>query len=108
LTGSVWLVFREIILGMYQIWDRSWDGRGNAGKPFVVVVKQIRLVERFVAGTTARTAAELIGVNPKTAAFYFQRLRQRMEQANSDVTRQEVPAGVQSTINSIHSELRRS
>jgi transposase len=46
--------------------------------------KQVRLVEHFVAGTTARTAAELIGVNPKTAAFYYQRLRQLIEQANSD------------------------
>ena len=32
--------------------------------------KQGRLVEHFVAGTTARTAAALCGVNRKTAAFY--------------------------------------
>ena len=38
-------------------------------------VKQNRLVEHFVAGTTARTAADLVGVNRKTAAYYFQRLR---------------------------------
>lgn len=46
--------------------------------------KQVRLIEHFVAGTTARTAAELIGVNAKTAAFYFHRLRQLIEQANAD------------------------
>ena len=33
-------------------------------------VKQERLMEHFVAGTTARCAAELIGVNRKTAAYY--------------------------------------
>jgi len=38
--------------------------------------KQLRLMEHFVAGTTARTAAELAGVNPKTAAFYFHSLHQ--------------------------------
>jgi transposase len=39
-------------------------------------VKQDRLIEHFVAGTTARCASELIGVNRKTAAYYFQRLRE--------------------------------
>ncbi len=38
-------------------------------------VKQNKLIEHFVAGTTARCAAELIGVNRKTAAYYFHRLR---------------------------------
>lgn len=38
--------------------------------------KQDRLIEHFVAGTTARTAASLCGVNRKTAAFYFHRLRE--------------------------------
>jgi len=37
---------------------------------------QGKLVEHFVAGTTARCAASLVGVNFKTAAFYFQRLRE--------------------------------
>ena len=39
-------------------------------------VKQERLIEHFVAGTTARTAAALVDVNKTTAAFYFHRLRQ--------------------------------
>ncbi|SHG55787.1 Transposase and inactivated derivatives [Marinomonas polaris DSM 16579] len=37
---------------------------------------QSKLIELFVAGTTARTAASLVGVNKTTASFYFQRLRQ--------------------------------
>ena len=36
--------------------------------------KQDRLIEHFVAGSTARTAASLIGVNCKTVAYYFLRL----------------------------------
>jgi transposase len=48
--------------------------------------KQSRLMEHFVAGTTARTAAELVGVNPKTAAYYFHRLREVIEQASEDAT----------------------
>ena len=38
--------------------------------------KQLRLIEHFVAGTTARCAADLVGVNFKTAAYYFHRLRE--------------------------------
>lgn len=38
--------------------------------------KQERLIEHFVSGTTARCAAELVGVNFKTAAYYFRRLRE--------------------------------
>lgn len=33
------------------------------------------MVEHFVAGTTARCAADLVGVNHKTAKFFFHRLR---------------------------------
>ena len=33
-------------------------------------------MEHFIAGTTARCAAELVGVNRKTAAYYFHRLRE--------------------------------
>ncbi len=38
--------------------------------------KQDRLIEHLVAGTTARCAAALVGVNRKTAAYYFHRLRE--------------------------------
>ena len=34
-----------------------------------------RLLEHFVAGTPARTAADLVGVN-KRAALYYRRLRE--------------------------------
>jgi transposase len=48
--------------------------------------QQERLVEHFVAGTTARTAAILVGVNKSTAAYYFYRLRQLIYQASEDAT----------------------
>lgn len=48
--------------------------------------KQQRLLEHFVAGTTARTAGALVGVNFKTAAYYFQRLREIIYQATEDET----------------------
>lgn len=38
--------------------------------------QQGRLMEHFVAGSTARAAAQLVGVQPNTAARYFLRLRQ--------------------------------
>ena len=38
--------------------------------------KQARLADNFVYGTTARIAAALCGVNRKTAAYYFHRLRE--------------------------------
>jgi transposase len=38
--------------------------------------KQARLIEHFVAGTTARAAAELVGVHRNTAASFFTRLRE--------------------------------
>ena len=38
-------------------------------------VKQGRLIEHFVAGTTARCASDLVGVNRKTAAYYYHRMR---------------------------------
>lgn len=38
--------------------------------------KQMRLIEHFVAGTTARAAAEIVGVQSNTAVGFFMRLRQ--------------------------------
>ena len=37
---------------------------------------QRQLLEHFVAGTTARTAAKLVGVQGRTSVVFFQRLRQ--------------------------------
>jgi len=39
-------------------------------------VKQDKLLEHFVSGSTARVAASLVGVNKNTATYYFQRLRE--------------------------------
>ena len=47
--------------------------------------KQSRLIELFVAGTTARTAASLVSVNTKTAIYYFQRLREVIYQHSNTV-----------------------
>ena len=37
--------------------------------------KQSRLIELFVAGSTARTASSLVDVSKTTASYYFHRLR---------------------------------
>ena len=46
--------------------------------------KQECLIEHFISGSTARTAASLVGVNRNTAAYYFHRLRQLICQAVED------------------------
>ena len=38
--------------------------------------QQDRLAEFFVAGVTARTAAELLGIHRNTAAYFYHRLRE--------------------------------
>jgi transposase len=38
--------------------------------------KQDCLIEHFIAGTTARTAASLVGVHRNSASFYFHCLRE--------------------------------
>ena len=48
--------------------------------------KQERLIEHFVAGTTARTAAALVGVNKNTSAYYFHRLRELIYNAIEEET----------------------
>ena len=47
--------------------------------------KQSRLIELFVAGSTARTSAQLVGVNKTTAAYYFHRLRELIFAHSEDV-----------------------
>lgn len=49
---------------------------GSIRKSRLSHYKQERLTEHFVSGSTARTAACLCGVNGKTTAFYFFRLRE--------------------------------
>ncbi len=48
--------------------------------------KQDHLIEHFVAGTTARCAADLASVNFKTAAYYYHRLRELICMATKDET----------------------
>ena len=48
--------------------------------------KQARLIEHFVAGTTARCAADLVGVNFKTAAYFYHRLREIICLATAEET----------------------
>jgi transposase len=38
--------------------------------------KQSRLIEHFVSGSTARTAASIVAVNKSTAAYFYHRLRE--------------------------------
>ncbi len=47
----------------------------SAAKKSFKSYKQNKLIELFVAGVTARTAAQLVGINKNTAAYYFHRLR---------------------------------
>ena len=49
-------------------------------------LKQQRLIELFISGSTARTAAALVDVNRNTAAYYFHRLRQLIFQAVKEET----------------------
>mgnify|MGYP001025003900 CR=1 FL=1 len=49
---------------------------GRMRKSRLSIYKQDRLIEHFVSSSTARTAASLCGVNRKTAAFFFLRLRE--------------------------------
>ena len=53
------------------------------------VYKQDRLVEQFVSGSTARTAAALVSVNKSTATYFYHRLREiivlEIEQENHKV-----------------------
>lgn len=46
----------------------------------------MKLIEHFVAGTTARTAARLVRVNKTTAAYYYHRLRELICYAVADAT----------------------
>ena len=47
---------------------------GRMRKGRISVGKQDRLLEHFIAGTTARTAAGLVAVHRNSATFYFHRL----------------------------------
>ena len=44
---------------------------GSMRKSRLSVYKQDRLIEHFVSGSTARTAAILVGVNKSSAAYFL-------------------------------------
>jgi hypothetical protein len=46
--------------------------------------RQDRLAEFFVGGVTARSAADLVGVNRKTTAYFYHRLRQLIAEQLED------------------------
>lgn len=58
----------------------------NLERSRLSVQQRERLLEHFVAGTPARTAAELVGVNRNTATYFYHRLREliaeRLERVN--------------------------
>jgi len=60
------------------------------------VYKQDRLIEHFVSGSTARTAAALVGVNKTLAAYFFHRLREiivfEIEQESHEIFDGEIEA----------------
>jgi transposase len=49
---------------------------GSMRKRRLSVYKQDRLIEHFVSGSTARTAAILVCVNKSSAAYFYPRLRE--------------------------------
>ena len=50
--------------------------------------KQLRLIEYFVAGTPARTAADLVGVHRNSAIRFFHKLREKISLKQQDRSEQ--------------------
>ena len=49
---------------------------GSMRKSQLSKTKQDRPIEHLVVGAKARCAADLVSVNPKTAIYYFHRIRE--------------------------------
>jgi transposase len=64
--------------------------------------KRNRLIEHFIAGTTARAAAELVGVHRNTAASFYTRLRRtiaaEMEKTSSLAARSRRTRAISATV----------
>ena len=62
---------------------------GSMRKSRLSRYKQGRLIEHFVSGSTARTAALLVGINKPTSAYFYHRLREiiayELEQESHEV-----------------------
>jgi transposase len=50
------------------------------------IYKQNKLLELFVGGVTARTAAKLAGINRHSATLYYQKIRAMIAQEIEDET----------------------
>ncbi len=50
--------------------------------------KQLELMKYFVAGTTARTAASLVGIHRNTAVRFFHKLRAKIAQVQHNRSEQ--------------------
>ncbi len=46
------------------------------GGHFYTAANKIRLLEFFIAEVTARTAADLLGIQPNSAARFYRKIRQ--------------------------------
>ena len=71
-------------MGLTWITGVIWDGQ--IGKSRLSQGKQDRLIEHFVAGTTSRIAAAMVGVNKNTAAYQYLRLRELIWAATENGT----------------------
>ncbi len=62
---------------------------GSMRKSRLSRYKQGRLIEHFVSGSTARTAALLVGINKSISAYFYHRLREiiayELEQESHEV-----------------------
>ena len=50
------------------------------------VFQQMKLLELFVGGVTARTAAELVGINRHSATLYYQKIREMIVAELEDIS----------------------
>ena len=57
----------------------------NIRRSRLSIHKKNRLIELFVALSTARTSAALVDVNTKTAVYYFHRLREIIYQCDETI-----------------------
>jgi len=73
--GKTSSIFPTLNNGLSHDSPIFWVIMGAMRKSRLSRYKQDLLIEHLVAGTTARTATSLCGVNRKTAAFYFNCLR---------------------------------
>ena len=75
-------------------WINEFIQDGLTRKSRLVWRKQKRLIELFVAGSTVRTAASLVGENKTTVSEYFLRLRKLIDERSDEAGFFEGEAGI--------------